>query len=182
MLEIEMKFRVQDFASVEAALRARGASPAAQREEADHYFNAPDRDFAKTDEALRIRCIGDANFVTYTGPKRDAQTKTRQEIEVPLGSGAAAASQFGEVLQALGYRPVAVVHKRRRKFHWQHEGFTVEASLDQVDRVGHFVELEIVGEEDVYERARDSLLQLAQELGLNQSERRSYLEMLLKGV
>ena len=60
--------------------------------EADHYFNAPDRDFARTDEAFRLRRIGAANFVTYKGPKRDAQRKMRTEIEVPLPDGDEAAA------------------------------------------------------------------------------------------
>ncbi|MGE3807996.1 MAG: class IV adenylate cyclase, partial [Gemmataceae bacterium] len=151
-------------------------------QEADHYFNAPDRDFAKTDEALRIRSIGANNFLTYKGAKRDQTTKTRKEIEVSLGSGADAANQFAELLKCLGYKPVAIVRKERRKFRWQHNGFDVEATLDEVDKVGSFVELEIVGAEEVYERARDTLFELAREFGLGESERRSYLEMYLHGA
>ena len=44
----------------------------------------PCRDFAQTDEALRIRTVGDTSFVTYKGPKLDATTKTRRELELPL--------------------------------------------------------------------------------------------------
>src|SRR5438270_12803454 len=68
MLEIEMKFPVADFAGIEQNLRHRQARPDQVREEEDHYFNAPDRDFARTDEALRLRCVGLANVVTYKGP------------------------------------------------------------------------------------------------------------------
>src|SRR5262245_59361130 len=109
-----MKFPVADFAALETRLAAWGARADAPRQDADHYFNAPDRDFARTDEALRLRRTGDANFVTYKGPKRDAQTKTRTEIEVPLAGGDEAAGQFARLLTSLGYRPVAVVRKRRR--------------------------------------------------------------------
>ena len=58
MLEVEMKFPVADFAPLEGKLRDWGAHAAGVRQEADHYFNAPDRDFARTDEALRLRRIG----------------------------------------------------------------------------------------------------------------------------
>src|SRR5204863_5462164 len=112
--EVEMKFPVADFAPLEQQLQAWQARAAAPIEEADHYFNAPDRDFARTDEALRLRRIGPANFVTYKGPKRDAQTKTRTELEVPLAEGDKVAQDFMAVLQHLGYRPVAVGHKQRR--------------------------------------------------------------------
>jgi adenylate cyclase class 2 len=179
MVEVEQKFRGVDFAALERRLLALGAREAERREEADHYFNAPDRDFARTDEALRIRRVGPANFVTYKGPKRDLQTKTRTEIEVPLGSGDAAAEDFARLLVQLGYRPVAVVRKTRRIFHLQREGFTLDVTLDDVAGVGAFAELEIGVEERQLDAARDVLLRTAQELGLTNSERRSYLELLL---
>src|ERR1700730_4096027 len=105
MLEIEMKFPLPDFSAVESRLAQWGASADAAREDVDQYFNAPDRDFARTDEALRLRRIGATNLVTYKGPKRDAQTKTRTEVEVPLAEGDAAARDFAAILTHLGYRP-----------------------------------------------------------------------------
>ncbi len=148
--------------------------------EADHYFNAPDRDFARTDEALRLRRIGSANRVTYKGPKRDAQTKTRTEIEVPLAKGDQAAEDFSRLLTHLGYRPVAVVRKQRRIFHLNRAGFALEVCLDEVDDVGRYAELEIVAPEEQLAAARDVVMALAAEWGLGPTERRSYLELLLE--
>src|SRR5438105_5568245 len=111
MLEIEMKFPVTGFLGLEPLLCDQGAHEKEALEEADHYFNAPDRDFARTDEALRLRRIGSGNFVTYKGPKRDLLTKTRTEIEVPLAEGDAAGSGFLQILHHLGYRAVLVVRK-----------------------------------------------------------------------
>src|ERR1700732_1626722 len=110
MLEVEMKFPVADLSSLERRLADSGAVEEQTLDEADCYFNAPDRDFARTDEALRLRRIGSANFVTYKGPKIDAQTKTRVEVEVPLAEGDRWASDFMQLLTYLGYRKVAVVH------------------------------------------------------------------------
>src|SRR5262245_41960440 len=117
MLEIEMKFPVPDFNAVLARLPELDAKPGDRRAEADHYFNAPHRDFAQTDEALRIRRIGAANRVTYKGPRRPGPDKTRTEIEVPLADGDTAFADFARVLTALGFRPVAVVSKRRAGYH-----------------------------------------------------------------
>ncbi len=180
MLEIEMKFPVADFATVRRALAAWGAAEGESREDADHYFNAPDRDFGRTDEALRLRRIGRANYVTYKGPKRDAQTKTRTEVEVPLAEGDEPARDFEALLRHLGYRPTAVVHKRRSLYHLKRDGFALEVCFDEVDEVGRFVELEILAPEDQLDRGRATLQQVARELGLTASERRSYLEMLLE--
>src|SRR5712692_513012 len=126
MLEVEMKFPVAGFAVLERRLAEWGARGDAPRQDADHYFNAPDRDFARTDEALRLRRIGPANFVTYKGPKRDAQTKTRTEVEVPLAEGDRAAHDFASILTHLRYRPTAVVRKRRTIYHLQRQGFDLE--------------------------------------------------------
>jgi adenylate cyclase class 2 len=181
MLEVEMKFPVADFAALERRLAEWRAEAPIERDEADHYFNAPDRDFARTDEALRVRRIGPANLVTYKGPKRDLQTKTRTEIEVPLADGDRPAQDFMQLLQHLGYRPVAVVRKHRRIYHLKRDGYAVEVCLDAVERVGHFAEVEIQAPEDQLEVARGVLMQIAVDLGLSGSERRSYLEMLLAG-
>jgi adenylate cyclase class 2 len=181
MLEIEMKFPTADFGPLLRRLAEWGAAEAAtSRVDADHYFNAPDRDFAKTDEALRLRRSGPANFVTYKGPKRDAQTKTRTEVEVPLAEGERAAADFAQLLVHLGYRPTAVVRKQRVLYHVEREGFALEICLDEVDEVGRFVELEIQAEEADLERGREVLLRAAAALGLSGSERRSYLELLLE--
>ena len=179
MLEVEMKFAVEDQRPLQAQLAAWGAKDPTIRRDVDRYFNAPDRDFAKTDEALRIRRIGDRNFVTYKGPKRDAQTKTRTEIEVPLGDGDAVAEASARLLVSLGYRPVAEVRKTRRVYQVEQEGFPVEICLDEVDGLGHFAELEIVAPEERFEAARATVIRLAQDLGLTASERRSYLQLLL---
>jgi adenylate cyclase class 2 len=179
MLEIELKFRADDWARVRAVLAGWGARPLGARDEADHYFNAPDRDFAVTDEALRLRRIAERNFVTYKGPKRDASTKTRTEIEVPLAPGDGPADDFARILISLGYRPVAVVRKARRLFHLKRGGFDLEVTLDDVEGVGRFAELEIQAPEEQLEAARDVLLKTAAELGLSAGERRSYLELLL---
>jgi adenylate cyclase class 2 len=181
MLEVEMKFPVADFTMLERQLADWGCCIGPSMDEVDTYFSAPDRDFAQSDEALRLRRIGTANRVTYKGPRRDGQTKTRTEIEVALADGNEAAAGFTGLLQHLGYRSRAEVKKRRRIARLERDGFALEACLDEVEGLGRFVELEIQASEDRFERARNALLRCATELGLSTSERRSYLELLLGG-
>ncbi len=179
VLEVEMKFPLEDFVALEARLGQLGAEPMEQLHESDHYFNAPDRDFARTDEALRLRRIGASNRVTYKGPKRDAQTKTRTEIEVGIEDGDRPAQGFMQLLKQLGYRPVAIVHKQRRVYRLHRNGFAMEICLDEVENVGTFAELEIQAPEEMLAAARKELLDASRDLGLTRSERRSYLELLL---
>ena len=179
MLEIEMKFPVRDFDAVTEHLARWQAAAQPTIDEADHYFNAPDRDFARTDEAFRLRCIGSANRVTYKGPKQGGPTKTRIEIEIGLDPGPEAAEQFRRMVQCLGYRPTAMVKKRRTIHEFARDGFAMQACLDEVESLGRFIEIEIMAEPEQKQRAQAVLLQVVSELGLPASEPRSYLEMVL---
>ena len=55
----------------------------------------------------------------------------------------------------------------------------LEVCFDDVERVGSFMELEILALEEDYERAKAVLLQTAADLGLTEKETRSYLGMVL---
>jgi adenylate cyclase, class 2 len=179
MLEIELKFPVADFGTVEHRRAAWGVHADDVLSEADHYFNAPDRDFAKTDEAFRLRRIGTHNRITYKGPKQKGPAKTRTEIEVGLDGGDEAADAFGRLVTHLGYRPVAVVRKRRVPYHLQRDGFALEVCCDDVEELGRFVEVEIVAPPADRGRAEQVLLNVARALGLEQPEPRAYVQMLL---
>src|SRR5436309_2021646 len=144
MLEVEVKYALVDFAPLEAALGRWGVVLEPPRRDADHYFNAPDRDFARTDEAFRVRSIGMNNYVTYKGPKRDRETKTRLEIEVAFAEGESAAADFRRILTLLGYTPSGIVRKSRRVAHSRRDGFPLQICLDDVDNLGRFAELEVV--------------------------------------
>src|SRR5450432_4115279 len=130
--EVEQKHRVGDRAALLAKLAERGAKLGEAVLQSDQYFAHPARDFAQTDEALRIRTVGNSSFVTYTGPKLDAMSKTRRELALPLAASDADGSQFAELLAALGFTPVATVRKQRRTFHIAHEGRDAEGALDEV--------------------------------------------------
>ena len=136
MYEVELKYRVADVPEVEAALERLGASWHGTAEQVDRYFNHPSRDFAVTDEALRLRSTAVGVAITWKGPRLDATAKTRREIELPLALAAvpAAAKALAAVpaatealaavpatldcwtglLEALGFRRVREVVKRRR--------------------------------------------------------------------
>lgn len=178
--EVEMKFRVSDATTFRERLDRLGAEEDETKPQQDRYFNHPARDFASTDEALRIRCDGDRNCITYKGPKVDTTTKTREEIEVPIGDGAKPRDQFADILVRLGFREVLTVSKTRQTFTLQRSGLEVEVALDAVDGLGAFVELETQADESTLDAARKMLLELAKELGLAETERRSYLQMLLE--
>lgn len=178
--EVEQKFPIADMAVLEAKLLAIGVTISEPQWEIDLYFAHPVRDFAQTDEALRIRRQRSSNFITYKGPKIDKTTKTRREIELPLPPGQESAELWCELLEAIGFAPVAEVRKSRRKAKIPWQDRLIEGSLDDVERLGTFAELELVVEADGLDAAKACIASLAKTLGLTGSERRSYLEMLLE--
>ncbi len=179
MLEVEIRYRYSDRNGLVARLTAMGATLAQDRTDIDHYFNPPDRELKASDEAFRLRRVGNTNCLTYKGPKRDAETKTRTEIEVPLADGDEVAADMERMLLALGYRPIVVVRKQRQIYRFTRGGYLMEACFDDVERVGPFIELEIMAEEDQFEPAKTVLMQTAADLGLTEKETRSYLGMVL---
>jgi adenylate cyclase class 2 len=168
MLEIEIKMPSPDNGRVERLLLSKGAEMLGEHDQVDEYFNHPSRDFALTDEALRLRQDSKGK-ITYKGPKLDRETKTREEIEMEVDD----LDKMAQILLKLGFRRVAKVAKKRREFLL--EGVTV--CLDSVEGLGEFVELELQGTDA--EKGRSRIEKLRDELGLAGSERRSYLEMLL---
>jgi adenylate cyclase class 2 len=113
-LEVEQKFRVANLDATALRLLGMGVAVQSPVEEVDLYFQHPARDFALTDEALRIRQKAGTCFLTYKGPKLDPVTKTRREIDLRLPESPATSAAFRELLEALGFRPVAEVRKRSR--------------------------------------------------------------------
>lgn len=188
MYEVELKFRTSDRVAIErrlAELGARFGTPIAQ---VDRYFAHPVRDFALTDEALRLRSVGHDVAITWKGPRLAAGAKTRREIELPLGSIAGGVpaghpvtlDRWTELLEALGFRRVREVAKRRVPGRLAWDGADVELALDTVAGLGDFLELELLATEDRVPAAQARLESLADALGCGAAEPRSYLELLLQ--
>jgi len=193
MYEVEIKVPA-DVDAVRDRLREAGAERVDARRQRDAYYDAPHRDFAETDEALRVRretplpdgigveseassnadSAAETTKLTYKGPLLDEGSKTRTEHETGVDDGEAMAG----VLSGLGFEPAAVVEKHRE--FWSFAGFTV--ALDSVDGVGEFVEIEReVDDEDAIAATRDEALEALDRLGLDGDSqiRTSYLGLLL---
>lgn len=177
--EVELKFPIAAPADVAARLTALGASRGSELAQADQYFAHPVRRFEQTDEALRIRTEGEHNCLTYKGPLLDRATKTRQEIELDVASGPEGSHRLWAILRALGFVDVFTVRKRRTVFKLRWEGRDFSLSLDVVEQLGDFLEIETMAGPNDWEAARDCALRLAAALDLTTSERRSYLQLLL---
>ncbi len=184
MYEVELKFPVTEIEPLIARLTGLATRFRDPLQQVDRYFAHPVRNFAKTDEALRLRQVGAEVAVTWKGPRVDAAAKIRREIELgvmPSGpTGQATVAAWTELLEALGFRQVLEVAKTRRPARVLWHGSEVEVALDEVDGLGAFAEFEIVAREGEVPLARDCVESLAREVGLETPEPASYLELLLR--
>jgi adenylate cyclase class 2 len=171
MLEIEIKSYCDNREDVLQRINSLGGRFKGRVIENDIYFNHPCRDFATTDEALRIRIIDKKNILTYKGPKIGKKTKTRFEEEVPFDH----LESMKIVLLRLGFTVVDEVAKTREIYCIN----DIDICVDEVVNVGNFVELEKMGERK--EEIEEELFTLAKELGLHRFETRSYLELKING-
>ncbi len=181
MIEVELKVSIdrKDIPKFKDNLEKLGFKLVKRQIEEDLYFNGIDRDFRKTDEALRVRKTvnldddKDISYkITYKGPKLDKISKTREEIEVSVDDYNGAI----EIFKKLGLKPVRPIKKKRELY--KNKDITI--SIDDVTSVGTFVEFEkVVSNKDETESARNELLNLMKSLNINtdKSIKKSYLEM-----
>ena len=177
-LEIEQKFPVKGFEQVRKTLAGLGAAFEQPVSQTDVYFRHPTRNFIQTDEALRLRRVGEENCITYKGPKIDQETKTRRELELGFGPGQKTFAAWAELLEILGFSRGGEVQKERTPGKLPWEGHEVHLALDTVAGLGTFLELEIVADEKDLPAAKKSVLSLAEKLDLGLAERRGYLTLL----
>lgn len=147
----------------------------------DEYFNHPERDFQKTDEALRIRREqhndGTSHCcITYKGANDSHIGQSRRELETRVEDE----HKMRQILLALGFRSAAEVKKRRKEY--KKEGLTV--CLDELDGLGNYIELEIVLPETETESksaTEDRLREFLSELSFIRpvNEPLTYLELVM---
>lgn len=186
MYEVELKVPAS-LDQVRERLQATDAEKTGHRRQRDVYYDAPHRDFAATDEALRVRYEsdlddesardttgGDTSRLTYKGPRLDAESKTRTEHETAVRDP----DEIDAILARLGFEPAATVEKRRE--YWAFEQFTV--TLDAVTDVGEFVEIEReVTDEAAIDATRESAIEVLSRLDIDAANQvqTSYLGLLL---
>ena len=171
MFEVEIKARCYDKDSFIEKIVSAGAIHIETREEVDIYFDHPQRDFSQTDEALRLRRVGDKTCLTYKGPKVSIKSKARLEEEVCVEDF----DSIKNILLLVGFTESEKVVKLRLIYNYG----KIEISIDAVEKLGNFVELEI--KSDNTQEAEEELFHTANLFGLTDFIQKSYLEMILDG-
>lgn len=183
MKEIELKAQYDSSKrpELEQHLKKQGFQEIRSFTQQDEYFNHPERDFQKTDEALRIRREqhndGTSHCcITYKGANDSHIGQSRRELESRVEDE----HKMRQILLALGFRSAAEVKKRRKEY--KKEDLTV--CLDELDGLGSYIELEIVLPEDrlnVKSATENRLREFLSELSFIQPviEPLTYLELVM---
>ena len=146
--------------------------------EEDIYYNHPCRDFASTDEALRIRVSSGKVELTYKGPKKRRDLKVRDEFTVQIHDNVISTVS---ILERLGFRALARFRKEREVYRGGPRG-SVGVFLDKVECLGCFIEIEVLSPGEDYSYAISIVDYFINELGLSwlDSTVKSYLELVLE--
>lgn len=177
-MEAECKFRISNVDETRACLDKAGAVFLKREEHRDTYLRHPSRDFRSTDEALRIREIDGQPFITYKGPRLTGPIKIRPEIELPMVSGTV--EDWLKIWGHLGFVVALEVPKTREIFLLEHSERKVTITIDQVETLGFFAEIErMVSSREEIELAQRDIQEIGRLLSLNEIEPRSYLGLLL---
>ncbi|MHA1728694.1 MAG: class IV adenylate cyclase [Promethearchaeota archaeon] len=198
MYEAEVKLTVgykEDKEIYINSIKKLGAKYRINLEHTDIYYNMPDglRNFAETDEALRIRKSTEYNAltgkktdvkqscdITYKGPKLDKITKSRIEFVCNILDP----DILDEILLTLGFRRILTVKKERILYHLEYEGSSIEILIDKIQHLdGYFSEFEIMtSTREEMADAKKTIFKLMNKLGysISDSITLSYLELVIK--
>jgi adenylate cyclase class 2 len=184
LLEVEIKIPLDDILpniDPREYITNRIGNPIEDVDQIDIYYQNPVKDFHKSDEALRIRQINmkDENIsveLTYKGPKTGSEMKVREEITIETSD----VEKAKQLIKRLGFKPVMEVKKNR--VNWQKNTFIL--SLDAVENLGHFIEIELQVLDTLSELqgSKKKIRAFAKDLfpsWTGENERRSYLELLM---
>lgn len=178
-VEIELKFPLKNAQDVIALLH-KEAEFKHEKSQHDVYYNHPSRDFLEdsdnVNEWLRIRISGDEAEINYKDwQPHEAKIKTHcTEYETTVASY----DQLGKVLAALDFKKMIEVKKNRKSWNYK----DAEISIDSVDGLGEFIEVEYKGNLGDIDEARKYLFEVMEAISAETDELdlKGYPYLLLK--
>lgn len=164
MIEIERKFRLspERAADIRKAIEEKGAdlTPIHQIDQVFLKDIASFKEFKPGMPVVRLRTVDGNTQLAFKRRINDAGDTLEHEL------GVESAEIMQKILQEMGYNQVTLVDKTRIEM--SQDGLTLV--LDNVARLGDFLELEILAEEADSGDAEKRILQAAAEFGLTPAD------------
>lgn len=145
----------------------------------DTFYDTDDHALQAQGKTLRLRQFltqGQGQELTAKGPRLGSVSGAKARVEY---TSKITRGQTNKILSLLNYTPTFTYFKKRRSCKVWFEGEAVNVSLDGIEGLGRFMELELMVLEGEQAEAGAKLKRLAATLGLSESELelRSYSEL-----
>lgn len=159
MREIELKFKIENIERILTFLEKQGCEISPMNYQYDTIY-VKDLNHVESTEGsiwLRVRKTNDKIELNYK--KQSAKKMESEEIEFEVSSYEKANS----FLKALGFQEWVQVNKKRRYTKYQ----DYNICIDEVERLGTFMEIELLIEDQTNEDYEEKILNVAKEMGID---------------
>jgi len=169
MVEVEIRFKAENLS--EDLLRSIGAKLISESKEVDKYFK-----FSKDKERsfiLRIREKNNEFLLTLKGSSKLKTDCAWPEWETKINNH----KELENFLINNNFEELVMINKLRKKFKYQN----FEINLDNIEGLGKFVEVELIGE-DSEKLRRDIITFVKNKLGIKEDNiiEKGYVKLMLK--
>jgi adenylate cyclase class 2 len=166
MREIEIKLKVNNFDELENNLKNKDVILSEPFTQHDFIYslNNSTKEFESPEEnnvIIRLRYLSDRTILTLKKQRSRESDNLEYETEIKDSD------QMNHILSTLGWNPIIEIKKIRRKGKLG----IYEICLDQVEKLGDFVEIETLTDDNANpEEAREQLFKELEMLGLSRSD------------
>lgn len=172
MLEMELKALLKNKNQVKNFLEEQGCQWSELHLQADTIYINEQIETTVKNPVFRIRKINDKTILTLK--VQDADLNTAQELELEISDD----KTMHKILQTIGFTAKVELSKKRQTT--EYKGYHI--CLDEVDRLGDFLEIEKLAEEGADKKAVYSeMMNILEEFGIEPGDLREekYFEMIL---
>ncbi|MEK7478264.1 MAG: class IV adenylate cyclase [Patescibacteria group bacterium] len=167
-IEVEGKYLLENRENLINRLAGLGFSLRETITERDEYFTDINGTFVKNRTCLRIRTDGKSSEITFKG-KSPVLSGSYSKIEHNAQINSNQNKEIKDILKSLGYHKYVTVNKNRATFTKHLENFDQNISVDELQGIGSFVELEILADHQKWigkeATLNDTLDKLKREVG-----------------
>lgn len=168
-MEIKIKLTKEEYENMNKTMKSIGKF-LLQSNQQDIYYQL-DYLGEEINKLLRLRLSGNKKVLTY---KIYNNIMYYEEYEVEINNS----NNIMKIFDFIGLKKITEVKKERMIYSYQDK---YEISLDKVDNLGYFIEIEVKGTINNYFEEYDNLLKNSENLGLNLNniEQRRYPQLMI---
>lgn len=169
-MEIKIKLTKEEYNNLNKILKIKGRL-LLESNQHDIYYQSNCISDNINNKSLRLRTSGKKKILTY---KNYNNHMFCEEYEVEVDNS----SNLEKIFEFIGLKKVTEIKKQRKIYSYQDK---YEVSLDKVESLGYFVEIEVKGTIKNYLKEYDELLLNSKKLGLNLNniEQKRYPQLMI---